>query len=870
MSIRDCIDAVKKASGDHLSDAEALDMLDELDRFRRRQEAEGRSANLAEQLRRRGRDIAERVKRDAAQRRWHAALNIVARDAADRHIDRLVAQGLRRDKAVLALLEGTTADVDLARKSVMRATWSFENHFIAPVMGAISQDRSHLLRMLGDRSLNRDVSREMHQKAGDGPATQNEDAQFLARLYSEALERARRALNRLGADIGKLDGYLPHVHDDARVMKAGEAAWIRFTYDRLDIERTFGDLEPARIHEILAGMRRHIITGRRDEPTAAARGEYSGPANLARSFQQERRLHFRDADAWEEYNARFGRGDATTVIVEQLHRQARAAGMMQALGPNPEVMFRSILEAQKTKVDADPNLTEAQRQRITKALSVGDTPSFGIGAAFHEVSGWTLTSPHLTAARLMSGIRMAQAMAKLGAAVVSSLNDVVLNALNMTYRGKPLFQTYRDTLVGYARGRGGRDERTIAFLSGEGFQGHIDGVVTPYAALDTAPGMLHRATTRFFKLTGLTWWTDTGRSVAARVLAADMGRLARTAWDGLPPSYRRVLGQQGIDSPQWELIRRAAWKAENGTVYITPDRIAALDGQRFDSLFRAEITAARRRFSRQGRPEGAKARDTLTAAQQRDFDRWLASRRDKARLDLEIAYRGMIADESRFAIIGSDDPSVRRFVTLGGRPGTLGGEAARFVMQFKGFSVGFTRRVLGRAIRGHRRAGRRAQLAHSGHLIAGLMVAGYAAMTLKDLARGYEPRDPDRWQTILATMLQSGGLGIYGDFLFSKATRMGGGGLETLAGPAISAGSQGFDMFKRAGHDGDVSAGEWLSFALQNTPYINVWWARPAMDALVLNGLRDAASPGYLRRRDRSRLEDFGQERLIPATIEDF
>ena len=42
-------------------------------------------------------------------------------------------------------------------------------------------------------------------------------------------------------------------------------------------------------------------------------------------------------------------------------------------------------------------------------------------------------------------------------------------------------------------------------------------------------------------------------------------------------------------------------------------------------------------------------------------------------------------------------------------------------------------------------------------------------MTLKDLLKGKEPRDPNNLKkTIMAAFLQGGGLGIYGDVLFKE------------------------------------------------------------------------------------------------------
>jgi hypothetical protein len=191
----------------------------------------------------------------------------------------------------------------------------------------------------------------------------------------------------------------------------------------------------------------------------------------------------------------------------------------------------------------------------------------------------------------------------------------------------------------------------------------------------------------------------------------------------------------------------------------------------------------------------------------------------------------------------------------------------RMMMQFKGYPTAFTQRVLGRAAFGGEGDTPGERLAnnagHIGHLMAGMFVMGYASMTAKDYLAGLDqPRDPTSPKTILAALKQGGGLGIYGDFLFGEANRFGNGVLETIAGPGIGAGASLINLAVRA-RDGETKAGEILNLALQNTPYANLFWTRPALDYLVLNSLRESLSPGFLARQEQRRFKDFGQVYMV-------
>jgi hypothetical protein len=117
---------------------------------------------------------------------------------------------------------------------------------------------------------------------------------------------------------------------------------------------------------------------------------------------------------------------------------------------------------------------------------------------------------------------------------------------------------------------------------------------------------------------------------------------------------------------------------------------------------------------------------------------------------------------------------------------------------------------------------------------------------------------------VFAAVLQSGGAGIFGDFLLGTQSRFGNSLLETLAGPL--AGTVG-DFAKAAGLTlhGDVAAGrdQAIRAAVNTTPFINLWYTRAAMDYLFLDGMREWMSPGYKRRMLRRMRKDYGQRPIV-------
>jgi hypothetical protein len=505
------------------------------------------------------------------------------------------------------------------------------------------------------------------------------------------------------------------------------------------------------------------------------------------------------------------------------------AGAMEMLGPNPEHMFGTIADNLKRRLKSSSDLTDKQKTKLEGLLTTQD------GALKHAIdiaTGLNSRPVNVTMAKIGSDIRAQQSMAKLGAALFSSIGDTVTSAAASQFRGSGFLKGIMTQWAGIMRGRPKGEQAEIAYLIGEGFDGLIGHIMQPMAALDGPVGMMGRWQEKFFRWNGLTWWTDVNRAVAARTMAAELGMRLTKGWDELPPAYRHVLELHGFDDQQWRVMQKAPVRFSNGKPYLTPDGVRNLSDE--------------------------------------DVAR-LGDKPDDARRSLELNLLRFYADETSNAVIEADARS-RRTATLGTRPGTIAGEVARMVMQFKSYPIAFTQRVGGRVLFGNRKdASYLERAANIGTLMAGLAVAGYLSMTAKDVLKGYwPPRDPTDPRTIIAAMQQGGAWGIYGDYLFSQSSRFGSDLLSTAVGPTIGNISDliniGLDARDAAlsGGQNTFGASKAFSVGIGNIPYANLFFVKPALDFLFLNSLRDALSPGYLRKQARDREKQYGQTSLSP------
>lgn len=797
--------------------------------------------------------LAERTRIAAALQKRHAALNIIARDRLDQTIDAFKAAGLSPRNAILAVMEGSQQGVAGARNSVAAKTLAYEARYVGGMLSEIQKNRPHLVNVLSDKRLSDDTFREMGElrEGGNPGVTGNEDARYLAGVFANYAEMSRTELNRLGASIGKLDGWAgAQVHDDLKMMAAGKDSWVEAIAPWLDLKRTFPDAGSANeVRDILRDVYDTLITGIPNKATAKEKGQRVNPANLAKSLGKTRVLHFKDAEASLAYRDAFGYGNSIYGVIAHQRRAAQMAGQMETFGPNPEIMFNSIVDTERRKIRDSATLSDSDKIKQLDALN-GEAGA--LRGAFDVMSGAISRPGNVKAAKIAGDIRAVQSMAKLGGAVLTAMpTDVVGAAQASMFRGDGFFNGMVKQISGIFKGRPKGEQAEISFLFGEGFDSLIGEVLNRGMASDGPVGKLSRMQEAFFKWNGLNWWTDVGRSVVGRTVAAEMGMRAAAAHADLPANYRHVLGLHGIGEEQWKVIQQVNRREIDGKRYITPDAVREVSDEAIAPLVADRLAGAK---------TDARKAEILADGKR----------------DLELSLLRFVADETNYAIVETDSAS-RRIATLGTRPGTFAGESVRFVMQFKGFPIAFSQRILGRALFGGRGTTKWERVMnnapHLGALMGGLTVAGYMAMTMKDAAKGYwPPRDPTDPKVMTAALTQGGALGIYGDFLFGEANRFGSGALETFSGPFIGTVSDIVNVplkARTAIEKGETPkmAGDLLNLALNNTPFINLAYTRPALDVLFLNSLRNWASPGYTNRQRKNRLKDYGQTSPLPATL---
>jgi hypothetical protein len=269
-----------------------------------------------------------------------------------------------------------------------------------------------------------------------------------------------------------------------------------------------------------------------------------------------------------------------------------------------------------------------------------------------------------------------------------------------------------------------------------------------------------------------------------------------------------------------------------------------------------------------GVDERIRARSEQTGKELGDLEPRINRILEDTREDVAVKLQTLLTDRMHYAVI-SPDARTRAVINWGQQRGTAAGEIARAVMQFKSFGIALAQRSLGREIYGYGarrlRDMRSQELIGMAQLIATTTAFGYLAMAAKDLVKGRKARSPDDWKTWVAAMQQGGGFGIYGDFLFGEASRFGQGPIATLAGPTVGK-TEDFIRLLQAAKSGNDPSAKAFRFVVNNTPFVNLFYTRLALDYAVLWQLQELMNPGYLRRMERWAKKENDQEYWLRPT----
>ncbi len=672
-----------------------------------------------------------------------------------------------------------------------------------------------------------------------GSVSGNATAHSIARAFFDTNRDAFLKKNLYGAHIQAAPGWaFPQTHDAMIIRAAGGEttfrsgekkasyqAWRKSFDDNglnVDWDRTTAGQDK---EEWLKEFHAHIYDQVYSDDADADPNVYNKIGSEAKKVSSERKLWFADSKSQLRYNELWGKRNLYDAMMSHLIQSGKSIGLMKSLGPNPMANFQAIQQ----------NLVVESSNADLPSKTVTTMKSQKYEERIQFLSGRASSTTNAHRSRFFDNIASLNLLSKGANIVISTFGDRVFTATDAYANGVKGMDTLGAALATSVKNTSGWRKVHESF----GLYSHsiAGGIASRWINEDKLSGFLSGGVNKMYNITGLNRMTDIHQHGAGDIAALQVGRETANPFDKLDPLFRRGLEDFGFTSKDWELIRKATWKLEDTWDVVTPADIENLPRELFSSALEQRDLASKLGAYNQERVRNGVPQPNVTA---------------------------------------------RTFMTGGAKPrGDWGREMLNPFFTFKGFPIAaamsITRNIKNLHAGKHYQKG----IFYVANLIAQSFVAGYVITTIKDTLKGRTPRrlmDEDgsiNYSVLFNSLKAGGGLGIYGDFLFSEYDRHYRTIPAALAGPIYGSAFDAYTLGSQAirGLAGDEKIKmESLGFeafrqAEANAPFINMFYIKPVLDYLIWWHVKEGLSPGVIRRQMQS-VEDKNHQEfwLEPVT----
>ena len=810
-----CFQEVKRLTGDVLPDEQINQILDEAkikineNKF---QGAETKSEKILAQ------EIIDKFEYEQVlKKRNLAESNMKALERYERIIDAVDTSNgkINPIEAVRGYLVGMQKFSKITRDSIGLKQATLENDEIRKLVNAIRSLGKDAWNDFSEGRIDLEIMREMI-----GEPTGVKGAKDIARILKQSQNSWRLRLNDLGANIGELDDWITRTTHNTEKMAAASKgsrllddnrlAWVEYIQTKLNLKRTFPDVnDPIEINKILSSIYDSLMTG--DHLKYGGTNSIYGTKNVTNRLNSSRVLHFKDLQARQEYNIKFGEPSLQTSVFNVLTSSAKNIVMMQELGTNPQDTFNKILALLKKKY-------KSSDYEIVRDLNFEN-----FRGAFAEVDGSANIAGSQILAKIGEVVRSTGDMARLGGTVITSFADLGPYMTSTNFQGRGLLSGLFEAINGLFGGNPKVAMEALEVISNSVVVSNRGNV---YADGADGTGAINNLRNKFFKWNGLNGWVSSLKSSMALGVSKYYGSLGETKFFDLEKRERNFLTLYGIDEGKWNMLRSIKTLAVDNKRYLTAESVDDIS----DDVINKYL--------------GRK----LSARQIRNFKK-----------DLQLTWKNVLNDQGTHGT-PEPDTQIRQITRMGTVRGTAMGEVNRFVMQYKNFAVSLYKKILRREMDSY--GPDESRLIGATMLASTLMLGtifGYIVLSVKDMLSGRSPRDPKKLAVVMQSFVQGGGAGIYGDFLMSEIQNQYGNGVfETALGPTASDIKKFIDVVKNM-NEPKKAGKKFLQLAEGHTPFINLYYTKAAYDYLIGYQIKEYLDPGFFDRMKKRNEENRGQ-----------
>lgn len=782
-------------------------------------------------------DLKDEIERQQIIAKRNKLLSFKVRKEIQRRVETGVPEKDAADN-LLKYLDGQFDRGKLSRASTGLAQKTTVQMLSGEVVTGL--EKEGLFHLIHEQQFGSDLASELFEEG----SSKNLEARKASEIIRKVYEKGVRIANNYGADIRLLKNFVAnqshnaellmqtaesisermalwarlvrkHGFDKAKDIRKGIAfnRWKNFVLPRIDVARTFAGI--TKQDEYLKTVWTGLTNGFRDDSIKdldlGDSMRFAKPESRAAKISKHRQIIFKDGKSWSEYNTTYGGRTFGGAITSTIDKLGRNIGLLKYWGPNPNAMFDDVESFMRKKYSMVPKL----KSKLIKARWIFDMQEGKANIPVSNLLG-----------KIGTSIRSFNIMARLGNIFLSSISDLAVRGFQMRYYGEGLLDRYANGISAFGSSLTRAERKQFGSIVGTYARSQLSHTFNRLNAVDAPMGTMSKSLDLFFKLAGMNEWDGMMRTGMGETFSKMMTVNRGLTFDNLPSAIKEDFGLYGIEDKEWDVYRNNAQAPFGNEKFITPDGLNAAPDTDIEKYL--------------GKEAG-------TASEKELF---------QARTSLEEKLRMYFIDKTDSVSLYQPEATDRAIMLRGTKPGTVEGEALRFIAQFKLFSTAYLRRVLLPAVR-------RGDIAGLSELMVSSTIIGYLIVQAKNLERGIVPTGASTLSDFGKGAIQGGAMSIYADYLFGHFDSYGTSALVKALGPTAGTVDDVARVLSRMRDMENPSKGI-LHIAENNTPFMNLWFTRTALDYMFLYGIQERMSPGYLRRM-QSRLKADKNKRFLFA-----
>ena len=395
-------------------------------------------------------------------------------------------------------------------------------------------------------------------------------------------------------------------------------------------------------------------------------------------------------------------------------------------------------------------------------------------------------------------LRSTLVAAKLGTAVFSAVSDVASIIHTARYNDMPVFKTIFESIKLFTPSERKNTAARMGIVM-DGWEGTVSSRFS-----EIGYGNMEKVSSFLMRASGINAWTDGFRKGFSTELMGHLADQTKKGFGELSDHLKDEFTKRGISPEDWDIIRGSELLEHNGATFMSAERI----------LNNPNVDKGRAR-------------------------------------ELAIKVLEYMNTETDYAVL-VPDARVRAITTFGAERGTLKGEAARTMMMFKSFPIAMLTTHISRGLN-QKTFGNK--VAYTAQFLLMSTAFGAIALQLKNIAVGKDPKPMDEGKFWAAAFAQSGGLGIFGDFLFQDHTRYGNSIWATFGGPAVGLGEDVIKLsvgnFQKAFDEKQETAlgADLFNFMYNYAPGQSLWYTRLALERELKDQVNSMLDKNWRKKR---------------------